>query len=356
MLPSLRRSSLRTVALLAIVLPSAAACGGDEPVGPVATLPVAAAQLDALAATLEPITEQAVFDGFLLMRFGRGLPFDAEVFFPHGSRMATSPRASGLANGVAGQVVPRVPSIPDSLRGRTFVRDSQSLGWTLDRLADGTPRPGAPSNGLRFVLSSYFAPGPASSARVGNMDMTQQGTGAAAGFTVDARALSNAHVLHYAATLSGSASAGWVSHGDVRIDQVVTTAGAGSRRARWTGSGVVLDAERAESFGMRGPASITHTLAMDGRRLKLVSTMSADDEDGSVTYTVLAGDAPFARRTDAMLTEGAWRHIAGNRLLTEGELAQVRAFLRVLIAVPDAEAAWEQGVIDLFSLQYPSPF
>jgi hypothetical protein len=245
-----------------------------------------------------------------------------------------------------------VPSIPDSLRGRTLVRDSLTLGWTIDRLTDGTPRPGAPADGLRFVLSNYFTPGPSSSARVGTMDLTQQGTGIGARFTVDVRDLQGAQMLHYFAPLSGVAHTGWISFGSTRIDQ--TGAGSvGSSRTRWTSTGVPLDAERTESIGS-STLSIVHALPIDGVRLRLVSTMSFSDlQESRTTYTVHAGAAPFARRVDGLLDEGEWRHVGENRPLTASEQAQVRAFLRVLIAIPDAEAAWQEGVTDLIELQFP---
>lgn len=55
---------------------------------------------------------------------------------------------------VSGQLVPRfLPPIPDTLRGRTLVRDSISFVYAVDRMPDGTSPPGAPADGLRFVLS-----------------------------------------------------------------------------------------------------------------------------------------------------------------------------------------------------------
>ena len=359
MLTSPRVARLRPVApLLSLVaLCSVAACGsGDDPVGPVAALPVTAAQLDALAEKLEPIAAQPVFDGFLGMRFGRGLPFDGQVFFPLGVARVIASVAPAPAE-VAPQVLPRVPSIPDTLRGRTLVRDSMSLGWTIDRMADGTPRPGAPTDGLRFVLSSYFTPGPSSSTRVGTMDVTQVGTGTGARFTTDVRDLQGGQALHYSATLSGTTSAGWVSHGSTRIDQVATLGG-GGRRMRWTSPGIPLEAERTESSG-GSSLSMVYTLPIDGVQLRLVSTMTFTTfESMRTTYTVHLGDAPFARRVDVLdmtQTQGAWRHVAEDRLLTAAEEAQVRAFLRVLIAIPDAEAAWEEAMSDLITLQFPFP-
>ena len=354
MLTSPRPPRRRPVApLLALAALSAlAACGGDDPVGPVAALPVTAARLDALAETLEPVARQPAFDGFLMMRFGRGLPFDGEVFFPLGDRASTGTGAP--PRDVAAQLVPRVPSIPDTLRGRTLVRDSMSLGWTIDRLADGTPRPGGPADGIRFVLSSYFVPGPESSARVGVMDLRQEGTGTSARFTADVRSLQGTHVLHYSSTLAGIAATGWVSRGATRIDQVTTRSGAVTR-TRWTSASVPLEAERTESSSA-GTYSIVHTLPVEGTRLRLVSTLSVIDLQSTRTvYTVHVGDAPFARRVDTMMDEGEWRHVAEDRPLTEGERAQVRAFLRVLSAIPDAEAAWREGISDLMMLQFPVP-
>lgn len=352
MLTSPRFPRRRPVAppLALVALLAAAACGdGSDPVGPVATLPVSAAQLDALAERLEPIVRQPVFDGFLMMRFGRGLPFDGEVFFPFGGGASLVAAPTGIAP----QFVPRVPSIPDTLRGRTLVRDSMSLGWTVDRLADGTPRPGAPTDGLRFVLSRYFVPGSASSARVGAMDLTEQGTGTSARFTADVRDLQGTHVLHYASRLDGASGAGWVSHGATRVDQVTSSSGRSSR-TRWTSASIPFEAERTESAG--DAFTIVHLLPIEGVRLRLVSTMTfVNMESTRTTYTVYAGDAAFARRIDPMLSEGEWRHVGEERPLTEGELAQVRAFLRVLIAIPDAEAAWWEGLSDLMTLQFPIP-
>jgi hypothetical protein len=348
-----RPARLRPVALPSLLplaaLCAAAACGGgDDPVGPAAVLPVAASRLDAVAEKLEPVMAQPVLDAFLVMRFGRGLPFDGQVFFPLRSASVVSSETR-----IAPQLVPRIPSIPDTLRGRTLVRDSMTFDWKIDRLADGTPRPGAPAGGLRFVLSNYYTPGPSSTTRVGTMDLTQQGTGTAARFTVDVRDLQGMQVLHYSAPLAGTAGTGWVSREATRIDQTGSnTRGAGMR---WTSASIPLEAERAESFG--GSAlSIVHVLPIDGVRLRLVSTMTFTDlETSRTTYTVFAGEAPFARRVDQVLTEGTWQHVGEGRPLTEDEQAQVRAFLRVLIAIPDAEAAWQEAVSDLIELQFPMP-
>ena len=118
-----------------------------------------------------------------------------------------------------------------------------------------------------------------------------------------------------------------------------------------------LDAERVDANAGSGFV-ITHVLRVGGAPLRLVTTMNlANPESLARTYTVYAGDAPFARRADTFMTEGAWRHVGEDRVLTAGESAQVRAFLRALAAIPDAEAAWQEGLTDLMSLQYPfDPF
>lgn len=341
---------LRALALSSLALPFALACGGDDPIGPVATLPVDAARLDAMADALAPILDQPVFDGFLLMRYGRGLPFDDGTFFP--LRMTVQATSRADRTGIAGQRLPRLPAIPDSLRGRTFVRDSMTLGWRVETLPDGRPVTGAPAAGIRFVLSNAFVPGPASSARVGHMDMTQQGSGLATAFIIDVSDRAGAHVLHYASALSGLGSTGWTARGSTRVDQGMSPGSRGSTLARWMGSGVALEAERAESFSGT-TISIAHTLTVDGRQLRLVATQTFAGI--SSTYTVLVDGAPFARRQDTPSSEGLWQHLAGRRPLSAGELAQVDAFLRVLGAIPDAQAAWEQAISELMSLQYPSP-
>lgn len=360
MLTPPRSARRRPVALASLALLCAlAACGdGDDPVGPVAALPVSAAQLDALAEKLEPMSRQPVFDAFLMMRFKRGLPFDGEVFFPLGSVWATSPAASSVAAAparVSPQLVPRLPAIPDTLRGRTLVRDSMSFVWTIDRLPDGTPRPGAPPDGLRFVLSQDFAPGPASTRRVGAMDVTQQGTGRSARFTTEVRNTDGVHVLHFAAPLSGYQGSGWVSHGATRVDQAASVTSRGHHRVRWTSATIPLQAERTDALDGNALLNV-YVLPFEGAQLRLVSAMSfAADETERRTYTVYLGEAPFARRADSMMLEGTWRHVGENRPLSDGELAQVQAFLRVLAAIPDAEAAWDEAMSDLIGLQFPLP-
>ena len=92
-----------------------AGCGdGSDPIGPVATLPVAAVQLDAVGDSIAPIMSVPVLRTVLMAGFARGLPFDGfgGEFVPMGARATTLASVSGTRWWLPGWTTK-----PTSLRG-----------------------------------------------------------------------------------------------------------------------------------------------------------------------------------------------------------------------------------------------
>lgn len=348
----------RALPLAALLL--TVACGDDDqPIGPVATIPVSAGRLEALATSLEEISGQPVLARFAQGRFGRGLPFDdpfSGTFVPLRSATSPTPRASHTTEVFipVGRPGPVSLSIPDSLRGRTFVPDPvRVFGWQVDTLAGGAPRPGAPANGVRFVLvgpSTFEERGP----RVGHMDVMQSGSTSAPTFTVEVYDLNGALVQRYAGSMATAAMAGLTQRGTKVVTQTSSASRTSGRRTTWSGSGVELAATRRESSaGLRGVATLT-SIMVDGTELGIEAI--EDLEAFTFTYTVLVDGAPFARIRRTFDETGTWQHLVDDRPLNAGELAQVGALVEALAAIPDAELAFMEGLFGIISLQSTSPF
>lgn len=341
----------RVAALVAAPLLLLAACGDDDdPVAPVATLPVATRVLDSVAGTLAPLGGHPLFRGLVSAWYVEGLPYDfSDPFVPPALRgdlavAVPPPRPATQRTGVF--------EVAASLRGRTFVEDTTSYTtrWRVDTLADGTPRPGAPADGVRFVLTSMDFVQPREA--VGFLDVIAGASGAT--LTVEGLDLSGQRVLRRVGDVDMTGS-GFVEVGGARMDQV-TTGGVASMRTRFTGSGTLaLAATRASTYARDGE-SVDHLNAVrvDGHELAVAAREVDSATDIAITYTVLVDGAPFARMRGTLLGGSAeWRHVRDDRPLTVEEERQVGALVRVLRLLPDASLAWEEGVLDLFMLQAP---
>lgn len=335
---------------LAALLPFAAACGDEDPVGPVDVLPVSAERLDALTATIAPVSDQPVLNASFFARFPRGLPLDEQnIPFAPAARGALDATSAGARVRAQFLVPPiRTITIPDSLRGLTFVVDRTLIGWRRDTLPDGRPRAGAPANGVRFVLTDALVF--ESTAPLGYMDVTQVGPATAPLLRVDVYDTTGTKVQHFAGALAASSLAGWTARGSVRIDEG-TTRGRSGTTSGWSGSGVTLSADRTDAFGSRAAVVTTYRLGVDGTNLQLQSRERFDTERFETSYTVLVNGAPFAQRVDTFDGSSPWQHLASRRPLNAGELAQVEAFIGVLRALPSAEGAFQEALTNLMSLQ-----
>ena len=335
-----RLTRLLPVATLAVV---AAACGDDDPIAPIATLPVSAARLDALAASLEQVSSQPVLREFTFSAFEDGLPGDGGL--PIGVRASV---AAPPMHPVGETRVP-TPTVPDSLRGRTYVRDGSvfSLRWRLDTLPDGTPRPGAPANAVRLVLQE---PGTEAPARVGWMDVTQQGSASAPTIVVSVHDLAGALVQRMSGSFTRASMSGFTQLGATVIDEVATLRG-GGMATTWRSTGLGLSAFRNFDMGRMEDLVIVYGITVDGTDLRLQSVERLDELGSAITYTVLANGAPFARLERHFGEEDTWEHIRDERPLNASEQAQVDALVRALAALPNAAASWEEGVFALMSLQ-----
>ena len=337
-----------------VALLAAIGCGDDDPVAPVAVLPVSAARLEAVAISLEAVSHQPVLGTLLRFDMYRGLPIEGLG----GPFVGTGVRTTRVTDGALrdGGASPRIAhqftspnpfSIPDSLRGRTYVpADMFSIDWELDTLPDGRPRPGAPANGVRFVLMN-LATSSESRERVGHMDVTQVGTA----MFVDVYDLAGTRVLHHGGAFIAAPRTGWTALGATRVNQTAISDRDGSR-STWTGAGIELAAQRRERATSLDDRVLLTAIEVDGVDLSIEAKDHFTETEISSTYTVWVDGAPFARIVEGFTGSGTWQHLAEERPLNAGELAQVRALVRALAAIPSADAAWQRGVFNVFFLQF----
>lgn len=344
--------------LAALALPVLAACGddGDGPPAPVAVLPVTAAQLEALAAPLAPTVESPTLNAVLgSVRVALGLPFipNEPPEAVRGDRAVVAPPAAPAAQ------LASPFWIPDSLLGRTFLPDTQLLGdrWRVDTLPDGTPRPGAPPDGVRFALLWYdLSSGSFQRVRAGSLDMLQSGSPTAPQFVAEVRDTTGRRLMRWAAGGSFAPGIGYTEVGGLRIDQAAARSGSG-RRTEYRVSGPVALIVTREVATSRSGTEYLHTMTVGEHRLQVHARMQLSSGMSVVTtYTVLVDGAPFATVQESLGADREWRHVRDDRPLTAAERAQVRAFVLVLQRLPDAEVVFTRGLFDIMSLTASGTF
>lgn len=351
MLRHVRWSLPRAASLVAAPLLLLAACGDDDdPVAPVATLPVAAQVLDSAAATIAPLGAHPLFSGLLGAWFVPGLPYEfGDPFVPpalRGDLGVDGPPTRPVAQ------LGGIFEVDASLRGRTFVEDTMSFStrWRVDTLANGTPRPGAPADGVRFILTSMDFVEPREV--VGHLDVVPGAGGTL--LTVEGFDAAGERVLRHVGDISLTGS-GFVEVGNARVDQA-TTGGIANMRTRFTGAGTLaLAATRAATYARNGESvDYLNTVRVGGHELAVATREVDSDTDVAITYTVLVDGAPFARmRTTLIGGSAEWRHVGADRALTAEEERQVEALVRLLRLLPDSSLAWEEGLFNLFMVEAP---
>ena len=341
-------------ALLVPLLTALAGCGDDDPVRPIASMPMSAARLDALAASLEAFAHPVLAQVTLGQPLS-GLPLDealGDAAFVLRSA-AVTPAIAARGN----RYVPEPPEaaanpfgIPDSLRGLTYVADRARPGvWKVDSLPNGNPRTG-PVNGVRFVVEGFTATD--AFERMGYLDVTQEGTA----LVVTMRDVDGAVLQTHGGPVAGPTRSGWTSVVGRRIEQTTLIQRTGAR-VTWESAAIGLSAWRRESSTPAGAHSedvaIVNAIVVDRTDLRVESLWRIGDVSGFVpTHTVFVDGRPFARFRP-ILENGldVWHRVADDRPLDPSERAQVRALLRALRALPDGETAWQAGVASLISLK-----
>jgi hypothetical protein len=175
-----------------------------------------------------------------------------------GVRIAKAILSGGTAHLVA-------PQIPPAIRGMTFVLDSSTLQYVPD-----PSRPGAPANGVRFILyaadSSTHQPLPGQ--EIGYADLTEEAPPASPAIALRLQAIiAGATRLDYRVAVAGTDSAGtleaagFTDDGTTRVEFRVGVQGA---RAADTTVAEVVFAIGIPSRGFLATATLQHvTLAGD---------------------------------------------------------------------------------------------
>lgn len=260
--------SQRYLILMATGL-AAAGCSGNGPTGPGAfDVTLSRQHLQAVSTLLgSPLWES--FDA-LAARFGPGQPAAAAA-------VGLASRLLELTGGPA-----RVPRLPASIRGTTFVLDPASGRYVPD-----PSRTGAPGNGIRFILYAVnpITREPVLSAEIGHADFTDEGD-----------ALPSGAVVHFV-----------VVSGDRTFLDYVVTADGTETAGRVTAKGFVADLETRLEFDIAlnskvtgtGPeATVTFNLSIPARGFSASATVwqvnTATGGTGQVDLAIRIGADTFS--------------------------------------------------------------
>lgn len=325
--------SLRPLTLLAFLL---AACGDDgNGPAPVVQLPVDAATLAAKAAQLRGVTEQpllvALRDEFMLAR----------VASVRGTPDAVGARALRIVGARSPAPATRLePLVPSSLLGRTLRRGPFG-DWIVDTLPNGTPRGGAPADGMRFIVPE---PNGTSGASVGTLDVTNiAGPSTATSYRVRAVTTAGATAADYMSRQSFTAvslsiiAIGTMARGpeSIAIDDAV-----GIARITSAVQAPFADVRSTQvitgDFFSGGNLTLTATLVVRGEEMRVLVAAAGD----SGRVRVFAGDRLFAQVALSETTGDptdvrAWRRPDGVTPLDGPAQASLQALLTLFVAVPD---------------------
>lgn len=341
-----RRSLPRAALLVAAPLLLLAACGDDDdPVAPVATLPVSTQALDSAAATIAPLGGHPLFRGLFGAGYVPGLPFDFDdPFVPPALRgdltVAGPPRRPAAQLG-------GIFEVDASLRGRTFVEDTLSFSnrWRVDTLANGTPRPGAPANGVRFTLYALGGNGLPTGPALGYLEVTDNSTATSARWTT--RVVTNAGltIVQTSSTMTGSGGAiaitqsGFVTDGTRRIEQSLSLSST-ALRASWSAPWAGLSMDFALTQSLSG-ATLSYTFGTPRGTLRLVATVTTSGGNAQI----LVNGAPWARQSwgpGEEIDDNAWQKADGSGPITEADaltMLDILDFFAALNALADFDDA-----------------
>ena len=326
---------------LPLVLLALAACGDDEG-GPRLTeeLPLTALEFRTRAEQIGEVSGQAPIRALNGFFFG----FASQRGPATGAR-AIAPPAPGPLGAVRGALdlgAPRgqigTPFFSPGAIGRTYRRDAMGT-WVVDTLANGTPRPGAPATGLRFMLEDVDMFGGSSGAIVGTIDVTPTGgSPTSLEYRAVARTLDGTMVLQYdsessatAATATGDAIAGTRR---IEMAESATLRGfTGTTTATFAGISRTVDYE-GDVFDESVPVKSTIVLRIDDEATVRVVWESTPDAS---SYRVFSNGALFARISQSSFDpiEPTWLRGDGKTPLDAEDTDALFAMYEMMNALPN---------------------
>lgn len=263
-------TTMRSMLLLAAV--GAAACTDTN--GPEADAGFDEARVEAGLAVVERVGGTPVLRSFEALGSTMGGTAAGPSFSGAGRMFAAVQRVAGLVGPRTSAAL--VPIIRNEALGRTFVYDAETDRYVVD-----PARPGAPANGVRFVLYHVNeTTGRPATAEIGHADLTDQRAASSTSAGLRLVVVSgNVTHLDYAFELSGTiASAalnvdGYISDGVDRVNFDIATTG--------------------QLFGRSGTVTVAADLEVVGRDFavsaELVGQAGEENGDGSIDLTVTAG-------------------------------------------------------------------
>lgn len=251
---------------------------------------------------------------------------------------------------IARDLTQGAPVVPTLLRGVTFVWNGSQ--YVVDTLANGTPKPGAPVNGVRFMVyprnpSTRLPEG----AALGHLDVVDNSSTSATHWTSSVVTNDGLVVLQATNSVSGGSDAsfavsqsGFITDGTRRIEQGFSL-GASGLHATWNApfAGLALDF-RVERTGLES-AAVTWMVTTPHGALKVAVSENAD---GSGSAQIVVNGAAWARQSWAGgddVSDAAWQKADGSGPIAEADAAtmvEMLGFLGALSSLQDFELRiWE---------------
>ena len=342
---------------LPITLFALAACG-DGGGGPrlADDLPASASVMRVRAAQIAEVAEQPAI---LALSYGFGMPLSP-----------ATPVARGALSGVRGTLdvgAPRrqlsVGLIPAAAMGKTFVRNAAN-DWVVDTLANGSPRPGAPLTGVRFMLQATDFFGMPSGPPIGMLDVTPRvgGSMSTVGYRALARELDGTVVLQYDSEQALSGESGTTVGQATDGTRTIQMSETGSMRGLTTSS-------TAAFAGVSRTATVTTDLTDPSGPLSATTIVKIDDgtvrietrsDDQSASFRIYSNGGLFARMDMAnddspfVGDEPVWMRGDGTTPLDAEDQDALFAFYEMTNALPTLFAIDITVQMWLFELAFGS--
>ena len=338
---ALRRAlpgALPSLALGATLLLSA--CGDSTAPKAPEHLPLASSDLTAMASRIDSVFAQPILDG---LRGGAAPLAAARASIQlAGTTPTAEPRLRAALEAqrttIAREVLPGEPVVPSLLRGVTFVWNGSQ--YVVDTLPNGTPRAGAPTNGVRFMLYARDAmTGLPTGDALGYLQVVDNSTASVARWTSSVVTNAGLTVLQSTNSVSGSDAAGFaisqtgfITDGTRRIEQSLSL-GATGIRATWSAPFAGISMEfRIQQTSMES-ATMSWTLTTPQGSLRIAMTAAAD---GSGSAQILVNGAVWARQSwtaGGEVSDTAWQKADGSGPITEAEVETIVGMLGFLDAL-----------------------
>lgn len=337
----------------ALLLAALVGCGDSTaPVAP-EHLPLGSSDLAAMASRVDSVFAQPILDG---LRGGTAPLAAARASIQlAGTAPAMEPRLRAALDAqqtsIAREIMPGEPVVPSLLRGVTFVWNGAE--YVVDTLANGTPRAGAPTNGVRFMLYARDGmTGLPTGDALGYLQVVDNSTASAARWTSSVVTNAGLTVLQSTSSVSGSETAGYaisqsgfVTDGTRRVEQSFAF-GATGLRATWSApfAGVSMDF-RVQQTSLES-ATVSWTLTTPQGTLRIAMNAAAD---GSGSAQILVNGAVWARQSwtaGGEVSDTAWQKADGSGPITEAEVATIVEMLG-FVDVLDSLDSFDTSITDL---------